>query len=1183
MKHFMLLIGVILFPFFSIFGVQPDFFCNFNSMDAEVPGGTLPPQYFTTNHRHQTVTGGGISSRSALFARENLEAFQTLVPGLDEPLPAIVYTPLKSFPLEKGYFDIWAAPYFNQISPYRDNVRKNYTSNAIARIYRHKEGERLIASEGKSEIRLFFYNRILVADLVFENGAKATLSCQMTDWKPTEFRRITLTWEPGDQRLYVNRKLMAQKDVKGTFSNLNALELGGRDLNLSFQGLIDDVTLGAGFPAWLNVHFDGDRKVFKVIAPSQPWLQSGNWSSSQNISVSANASGIGFQWDGSSLNSPSVWSKHPLPVKSDSYLKGELEWLKKQWNFGSRVTFFIRFEDDRGIPLQILRFDTSNIPGYVAMLHEESGTVTAGNIPLSYFNYWKVPPKAVALRFGVSCSGNPSVFELRKLQFSYVDPLLSPWFSQPLRGPQIDHRANPLSEEHIRDLLQKRVRPIPVMKREGDRMELYVNGKKAFPAIFMNSMIGSYERDASFDRAGYRIFTSSVILGENPFPDDYRQTWREDGTLDVEALKEAVYRVLRYAPDAYVMLQIVVSPPRNWLLANQGELVKNEKGENAVFRNCALSGQYSREIPKQKGMTWFPSLSSEKYKADVSRILTDLFTQFERTPASNAVIGVYLTGGDDGQFRSPKEPDLSPLSRQDFQNFLRKRYSTEENLRKAWNDPKATFETAEIPSLQKLSSCKNLFYSTYGESVESDYNRFVSQKSFELKSTMRKAVKTGAPRLLAGGYDVAISLTGTFGQGRHSQKALLEDPWTDFMISLPGYSRNRDECIFPLGMKNYNGSMVLHKKWIVSEMDIRNPEQPPLNYLYNQTRNWQAYHNHETFRNFINLYVGYAMAWGGTFHTLPLGRFWYDTEKAVQAWKEAVRIAGQTQGAPYSKDRIAVFVDDETHYYFTFTPGLVFQPFLFKDVPIKALWQSGLRTDYYLAEDILHPDFEAPKVFFFLDASCMKKELAEQIRKKYGNSNRIFVWLGAPGFLGKSSLQDVQSICGFTVAPVPGIQNRPLFVKSSSNPFLKDVKGFPFEIGAGHSLSFSENWSIQDPASQSLATYFGTDISGMAVKKYPSHTEIFIGQSGAITPQLMRNIAKEAGIRPILESGDLLVTGGSLIAIGASTGNSVRRVQYPEGVKSVKCLTGQKITKTGPDFCDIELKYGESAVLRLFY
>jgi len=61
----------------------------------------------------------------------------------------------------------------------------------------------------------------------------------------------------------------------------------------------------------------------------------------------------------------------------------------------------------------------------------------------------------------------------------------------------------------------------------------------------------------------------------------------------------------------------------------------------------------------------------------------------------------------------------------------------------------------------------------------------------------------------------------------------------------------------------------------------------------------------------------------------------------------------------------------------------------------------------------------------------------------------------------------------------------------------------------------------------------------------------------------------------------LLITGGGLLSIGALTGNGIRKVYFPDGVKAMKCLTGQEITHTGKDFLELKMKYREAAVFQL--
>ncbi|MBQ6470622.1 MAG: beta-galactosidase, partial [Victivallales bacterium] len=664
---------------------------------------------------------------------------------------------------------------------------------------------------------------------------------------------------------------------------------------------------------------------------------------------------------------------------------------------------------------------------------------------------------------------------------------------------------------------------------------------------------------------------------------DYNQIWLEDDSFDLSALEKAVFRVLREAPDAYVILNIYVCPTARWLKENPGELQLAADGNPVIMRSCAVTTRSSALFPEKRGESWTASIHSEKYRRDLAAVLEKLFREFEKTDAAKAVAGVYVTGGDDAQFRAPPGPDMSPLTRPAFQDFLRKKYGTLENLSAAWKQNIASWQDIRVPTKEQIESPRKVVYSETGPSPESDYKEFVSHDCMKLKTAFRAGVKKGAPRLLVGGYDNAMALPGSsfYGRGRSNMAEIIQDPYCDFLLSLPAYGRERDECLFPIGLKAYTGSMRLHKKLVITELDIRNPKQPPLVERNYRSHNWQATHDYRTFGEILKLCAGYSAAWGGMFHACVMGRFWYDTPEAMAAWKQAADIIAEAPGEKLDDDRIAWICGEKFCNFFCQNGNAEQVSETWSRNVSHALWLSQTRFDAYLPGDLWHPDFKAPKIMLMTCLASMPPEELKKIRSTFLKDGRFLIWLGAPSVFSDAGLDDVATAVGFRLSRPEEIRKRTIFVTGEQHPILKDVTGFLYNPRENASLVHFGNVAITPQAGdQVLAMYQGTHHPGMVLHKTKDGTEIFIGQPGAVTPRLLRNIAETAGIRPVSERNDLMFRGGGLIVIGASDGNGIRRIYYPEGVKALKCLTGQKVTRYGDNFLDVILKYGECAVFK---
>ncbi len=873
-----------------------------------------------------------------------------------------------------------------------------------------------------------------------------------------------------------------------------------------------------------------------------------------------------------------------VAVRPGSVLRTDFVFRKNKWQYGSRADFQIEFLDDAGKSVKRHTIDASIMGGgYISMSFAELSSLTALHEKISYFNYFRVPANGTQVRLIAGFAGNPCELELLDWKLREVDPALSPWFRQPPMGVQLSYPYSPaMTDEAVRNRLVSRPRTESRLVREHDRLAWHINGKKIAPVILHNPITGSYERVTAFRKAGFPLFTSAVILGRAPYPDDYNQIWLEDGSIDVSGMEKAVYRVLRENPDAHVILNLIVYPSANWLKNNRKELHPGKDGNPLILRNGAFTNRTSAEFPVKPGETWSPSIHSAKYRADIARVLEEVMRKFEKTDASKAVAAIYVTGGDDGQFRAPVIPDDSPVAQMAFRQFLKEKYKTPAALSQAWQKKVAAWENVTIPTDAQMKGKNDIVFTPGLPCVESDYRKFISSECTKLKMAMRKAVKTGAPRLLVGGYDCAVALSGSiwYGRGAYAHSDIIRDPYCDFLISLPGYERSRDECLIPMGLKAFTGSMRLHKKLIISEMDIRNPEQPTLGWIY-RSRNWQAVHNYRTFSELLKLYAGYAAAWGGAFHAYSMGRNYYNTPEALAAWKSAAAIASAAPGEPLSDDRVALILDERSSDFFYHSPLGHFNSESWNRNPGHVLWLSQVRFDAYLADDLFHKDFKAPKILLLANLATLTPEKLADIRKRYLKNGRTLVYLGLPGIFSGSKITELSKALNVTFVQPETIRNRSIFVENATDPLLHNISGYLYAPTESRPVVHYGNAGILPQNDlQVLAPYQNTDVGGMAVRRSADGTEIFIGQPAAVSPQLIRNIAKSAGIQPVSDGDDLTVRGGGLIVMGGSSRSGIRRIYYPAGVKKLECLTGQKVLLDNGKYLEFDLKYGECAVFR---
>ena len=376
--------------------------------------------------------------------------------------------------------------------------------------------------------------------------------------------------------------------------------------------------------------------------------------------------------------------------------------------------------------------------------------------------------------------------------------------------------------------------------------------------------------------------------------------------------------------------------------------------------------------------------------------------------------------------------------------------------------------------------------------------------------------------------------------------------------------------------------MLLHGKLLISEMDVRYPYGKYLQSAVYSTDRWQETHNDATFSNFLVYMAAAAFAWGGTFHAYPLANNWYDYPEAMAAWRRAAEIARRARGRTLSPDRIATIFDDRSTDFVSFLPPS--EKFMHYQCArnlqvVDALWRVGVRCDRYMLEDVMSEAFAAvvPKVMLVNDATTLTPEKIRAIRAKYGRDGRALVWIGTPGLHSGAMPDEIANVFGLGLS----VYDRHVPIRSvkGSDPLCRGVVGF-WEGGVvsvdkrrptAYALDCRNGWSP-------LAEFHGTNLCAAAVRRTGGFTEVFVGMPGAITPQLMRNICRESGLEPAMDSDDFYISGGGLVVIGACVRDGVRRIRLPQGVRSLECLTSQKVDYPEPGVAEVDLPCGVAAV-----
>lgn len=918
----------------------------------------------------------------------------------------------------------------------------------------------------------------------------------------------------------------------------------------------------------------------KVLLNAKHWKASPGFSIASDCDGLTAVSKVPLQW------SHELVALDSIPVKPGKLLKITTRFYLKKTQSGSLFTMRLQLINKNGKVVA-----SSNVA--------EGRNSSPENLILNE-SYMQIPPDAVYARPTIKFSGNPIAVKIVTFELKTV----SKKDGMPIFPLKIPFSNRCLDEDELNHALMKRKKVETKVASNGDLVEFLVNGKAVPLKIYKNNLVASIANYPEFlkkvpamQKAGFNLFTVGVYLGLPCHSRTPNSVWKKDGTYQVEIIQKAMRQILKYSPDAMILLDFFITPREGWSETHQDEVVQWVDGRKAVYSGGGRIRSLTNEppdvlkpIPHEPWSMpiWIPSYFSEKFTEDASKAIYDIFSELEEKPEAKALAGVFMVRGVDMQWfdlfaeipatKNQKSiyplADYSPASLHFFRNFLRKKYCNDINrLRNAWNEPSVrSFDDISIPLHDELfPKGRVMIRKSGGRDCISDFiesrGEGMSKQFISFARAIKKATKN---RIIVGGYRAEGAITSWPFLVQQCSRQMYAAPEVDFFASCPG-GRTPENPVMPSLL---NGSLRLHGKLGVTELDFRTP------WVWNWGR-WgdsiyYKTHDEREFQQRTMRAQLFASAFGGAFHAYDMDGNWYDTPMAINAWTRNNQIYDLRKPRPLSDKRIALLYSEHYWEYMALNSTRAFAHIV-KNAPREGIVRSGVDCDAYLLDDVFHPDFKAPKVLWFVDALDLSPRKAAEIRRKFANSGRILVWMWAPGI---GVTDNICKVTGFRLERAPVADGRPVMaLRGLKDPLMKGVdnlllaKYYPWGMGPV--------WKVSDPDAVILGSYFGTNLPGMAVKRYDSHTEIFIGQAGCVTPELARNIAKEAGAHCWIDTGDPAASAGNLLIVSAASSGK-KEIFLPPDVVSAECLTGQRIVKEGRSV-KCELKYGDVLVLDLTY
>ena len=791
--------------------------------------------------------------------------------------------------------------------------------------------------------------------------------------------------------------------------------------------------------------------------------------------------------------------------------------------------------------------------------------------------YTRIPSNAVAITAHLSNKGDAA--ERTDIEISISRKELKP------RGrkyrPDLDWEGSELSDEELDAALAVRERAKAEVYSDGDRTALRMNGKPFTPCIYKSTHFRSpwkHRISAAFTNNGFNVFYVPVKIGGYDTPEK-DAIWRQDGTIDFGKIRAELRNYLRWNPDAYLILEAIFQPPRGWGEAHPSELYRNENGEYAYWNHHRIRafGKTPAPADPKSRQSPTPSYASEAFAKEMGGVLSRICAELESSPEGKAVIGVFFGGGTDeqwlDQFDNGVKPwqmgDYSDIARKRFKEFLREKYGTAEKLNRAYGRSDiSSFEEMEVPSTEELASEKVAFFRTHGATPQSDYREFLAKVAADMWLTVAKCVKDASGRrLLFGGYSPHGGLSGYPLFAQSASKRLMESPDMDFFAVVPGYMR---EFCDPIRSAVFDGTMVRHGKLTIRELDLRSRDS---NQFWGRWKEpfWQEVHSSGTFRRKSMHYAADAIVHGGTYHAYDMDGGWFNSQSDQASWKAVNEMARASRSMPPHGERIALVGSESYCRFYSSQQGRGLAYPLLEYVP-KALQFSGVPWNAYLLEDLLEDEsIRLPKVVLLSEGAAMTADGFERFRSRYARDGRVIVYFWRPGLFSQDG-DAVDRHLGLKAAD-NGISGKQIScVGKTSDPLTDALSGI---FATCHSDNVTpEIATASGNGWKHLLFFDGTGIPGVSVRRGADCTEVYISLPGAITSQFCRNLAKEAGFRPLVESDELCGCGSGIFYMVAQR-SGMKRFRLPKGCRPEKVLAGNEFNRLPGDEYSVTMKSGD--------
>lgn len=733
------------------------------------------------------------------------------------------------------------------------------------------------------------------------------------------------------------------------------------------------------------------------------------------------------------------------------------------------------------------------------------------------------------------------------------------------KEPGRTHKKPVLSPSELTEHLSKLSPAVPLISMNGQYVDLKLNSRSV-PFIGTALLHGN---------AGHRIMAEAGINLQWTVFDaaDHNRLpgiWNADGCYDFSKIDERLREILSFDPNARIGLYILIDPYLNF-----GQIHPEAVWLDGDGKPLTVPQPRQEMYPERKGKNYYRiSYIAESFQKEASAMMEALGKHLAKSSLGKSVFAIHPCGGYDGQwFNWPLHFDFC-LDRSSgtldiLRNKIRDQYKDDiVALRLAWGNPEITFDTITIPQpfvWQKPGGLRDPANPVHRQLIDLDsaYTNAVVESIGKLAIAFQKGL--GRPVLKSMYY------YGT------NQAALLNSPDFDGLVSVPPYGEHR-----ALGrssrLNQPPGSARLHGKYFFSELDHRTeysvfPSRGSYGY---DCRRYGTVSGAEAYANQMRKELGAVLTSGQSAWFYALGGDSSFSGPFLPVIKEAVNAVKARQLPQISNDwgETAVFSDEKAQSFMSTWLGTAFHTQALIKIQ-EPLYQSGIAWQHYLISDLEHPKRPPAKLNIFALASTLTETQIRWIEENLQKNGAVNVFIFDAGRMASGGFEkNIRRLAGITVKSNPDVMVLSRVSEARFSDRLSKSLGTE-----NHSLSsrfYQPLFYVDDPAAVPLALFDGTQLLAGAVKRHTDWTAVYLAVPGGLvfSPDFVRELAREAGIKPIGPAGDTTYSGSGYLVLHAHT-PGIKTLSWT-GKADLFDLTSGQIVACNTETFSMPMQFGET-------